>query len=170
LFRLAVNKNGVPERGSRFLSLFTIIRCVVYVFLSLWDRKGVWLDIGNNSIPSLETVTEPWMTEPRKTEPRKTERRKTETRMTKPRMTKSRIGPNLKWPKLESDRTSNDQTSKRTQPRIGQNLEWPNLKMDRTSKDQTWNEIEPRKWSSKFNLIILMSVGKTSYKLLFQEH
>ncbi len=106
-----------------------------------------------------ETVTEPRMTEPRKTEPGKTERRKTEPRMTEPRMTELRRGPNLEWPKLENDRTSNDRTSKRTQPRIEPNLEWPNLEWDWTS-----NEIEPRKWSSKFNLINLMSVSESIMK------
>jgi hypothetical protein len=99
------------------------------------------------------------MTEPRKTERRKTEPRMTKPRMTEPRMTEPRIGPNLEWPELESDRTSNDQTSKRTELRVGPNLEWPNLEWDWTS-----NEIEPRKWSNKFNLINLMSIGSSIMK------
>jgi flagellar biosynthesis/type III secretory pathway protein FliH len=31
-------------------------------------------------------------------------------------------------------------------------------------KDRTSNEIEPRKWSTKFNLINLLSVGKSVFK------
>ncbi len=76
--------------------------------------------------------------------------KRTEPRMTEPRMTEPQKGPNLEWP-----------ISKRTQPRIGPNLEWPNLEWEWTSKDRTSNEIEPRKWSNKFNLINLLSVGKS---------
>jgi hypothetical protein len=68
---------------------------------------------------------------------------------TEPRMTEARKWPNLEWPNLEKDRTS-----KRTKPRKG-----PNLKWDWTSYDWTSNEIEHQKWSNKFNLINLMSVG-----------
>jgi hypothetical protein len=100
----------------------------------------------------------------------------------------SKDGTSKDWTskdRTSNDRTSNDWTSnwtkpqkteprmtepRMTEPRKGPNLEWPNLEMDRTSNDRTSNEIEPRKWSSKFNLIILMSVSKTSYKLLCQEH
>jgi hypothetical protein len=156
-------------RTSTF-SLKLNVDVLSHVIRGTWKCFGLFGGCGRNVIMLKsrpddgthwpKTMTEPRMTEPRKTEPRKTERRKTEPRMTDPRMTEPRIGPNLEWPKLESDQTSNDHTSKRTEPRIGPNLEWSNLKWDWTSKDQTSNEIEPRKWSSKFNIINLMSVGE----------
>ncbi len=119
-----------------------------------------------------ETVTERRKTEPRMTEARKWPKLKSDrsSKVTEPRSDRTSKWPNLesdrtsKWPNLEVTKPRSDQTSKRTEPRldwtsIGLNLEWPNLKWDWTSYDWTSNEIEPRKWSNKFNLINLMSVG-----------